>query len=759
MKTRNLLLYICIIAILSFPCLGQTVTGNDYWRYGADESNANTGYYDADYNNYGYDSISFSVDDRGSSLGIYSPLVSGNIDDDPNVEIINAGYSGIFIYEYDIASQQFLLEYSDISHSAMTPLVIYDTVEDGVSEMYYCGIDKSVGNSTFYRLSILNNSINIDWERQVANGVIDPNVLSWAGCSGSSANSTVSMPICTEVGGTPYCLLAGGADTAVAPSRSSDYFTIYRFNAISGSESKYNPYSDTFSESINLGLTNEALYQFGLIGSKLNGDQGLIVQPTISDVNLDGNKEFAIPVTFLRQVGPVYGNGILVMDITTMGSEDSFYSDGLLQVHSDVNLGISTMFSISDALIFADETSTESWKIRRQFDNLFSYLEKSLGSDVVITGNEVTPGFIGGYTDDLSLDSDICYIANSDINQEIEFGCADFSTDLLANGFEQTIPYSGSRNLRANVVNDLYGPAYDLAGTSSDDVLTNFGLYMGSGVLESFSEATYSIPYQNAICSMADITADGFADIMCATKTSITFYTSQQINQNVDLLQIIPDVGGATMCPGNQSFISPAPPTGYVDAEEDQVRLVADCTNDGSFDSEGELVDYGDTPVVYCYYNQTATNNAKICLQDSANLGDYTECLYYVTQVNAVPGCEDPDQSYDQSDAQADDGEGPSVPGQISGDLESDAETILTWMGGTTQNSKDLILVGLIAFVMIMIAVQVRNHGYIISIVVGGLALTIVTITGWVRPVYLVVLIILALVALIILRPLMARDG
>lgn len=761
--------YILYIILLIVPMMTVTAVSEIYYtHFGIDKFNSNQGGYifDAGTTNWLNTTITYPSSD--TVTGGHTTAVIGNVDSDANTEIIYNDNDTLWIISYDEDTNTFYEDFSISTIDIYSQITLFDGDSDGRHEIYFCGVNDSVGNSTFYSFEVENGNLIQKWARQVADKDGQHNTDTSFGCGHTNLPQTMASanslyaPVCTSVTGSSdkYCLFIGTSQNMTGTSRRTTVLTVYRFDAENGDMVTFDPIVQQSSPSdcyINPGLGGSVIYHIGYSTNfDINGDEKNIASP-LCDIDTDGVDElFVIGLcadsgeTDFRLIG-------LLVDIDDMDENNNFDSDGLVVIdETESNIwGSASCIDRGDGYrLYITRSDFDTYSI--QYDGTKTLVVNGVGTDT-----EISNQAFGEFNGDSNLD--IITMSHDSGNKDYTLGGGNIA-GLISDTFTWNYAYSGAaRELRSSLISAENGQGGEFGGTTDDDVAGNMGIFEGNKTYEDFNEFTYSIGYNNGQISMGDINQDGFADIIVKTTTNLKIFISNTsvTNGQVDLIQLIPDVRGRPMCVDYNQSYQILVTSGYLDAEGNNVRIMTSCQNNGTYQnstfySHGQTFD-SSIPAVNCYFNTTGTYTTRVCMQDNLHEYDYTECINFETIVSSAEGCEEPDSSYDAQDVVVDE-EGEAAdetdtPADVMPDIEDTVGSFLDYVGARTQNGKDFWVIIFTMILMLGAVGASPTHGWFIAPIIGGLFLTVMTIIGVCRAVYLVVLILVFLFMMIFMRP------
>lgn len=770
-----------IVFLLTICCMTSVYGISDFLYKEMGYINANTNEMPllADYNTLGFFpfiELSFGTDDI--VMGVHSSAVVGQLDGDSSPEIVYNDGEFIWVTHYNQDTQEFVLEDMIATYDVYSPITLYDGDSDGYDEIYFCGIEDVEGDSTFYALELVDGDITEKWQVEIGDNNVNPTSLSEMGCglgntgTTADAHTTQYKPICTSSGGTKYCMYIGVRDNGGNGRRNTRPF-FYRFNAETGAETQFNPITTNIESDDDCRWTGSSteVYGIGATGinlKKINEDEEIII-PVVCDLDGDGSQNLIIPLACQNPSATNFHYLFYNLEITTFTPDTDFDNNGavtILNIADDYTISSPSCYDRGDGfkLYFARENGADIYDLERIDDDGTVSTEIS----AIAQGSEVSNLFFGEFNGDANVDA--CFITNDNVNTEFDFACSNIA-GFVADTVTFTIDYNGTRDLRSSVVSTGKGfLGSNLAGDSNSDVWFNFGLFEGNADAETFTEAINSPGYIDAQMTWTDLNRDGFTDAIYKKNTQIEFgiYNGTDINENVDFKQVIPDVAGAPMCSGNQSFLIKNAPIGYEDLEENNIKIKIDCNNNGTYEVNTAFFGYGGSfdseDGLICTYSE-GQYTAKIVMTDNIHASLENEVIFVETVVSDIQGCESPchpncdTSDYDDGDAIIDVDEPDADETDADGlpEITEQLSAVTSVLGIKTARSK-AFFTGLVIIAVMWAFVSMGGRGWILGLISSLIIMIMATQEGFLPGIYLIGTLIL-LVFLIIFLPMFMNRG
>lgn len=761
--------------IMASACIGASQTY--YTIRGANIESSNYGDWFADYDEVNYLDYNLTVT-ADSTLTYHAPALVGNVDGDTIPDIIYSDDNGVNVLNWDQDTQNFVLKYTFSNIRSHTPITLYDGDSDGKDELYLCGIDTTIGNSSFFSLEVnASGSAGVKWQHQVGDGVTNPDTGRDMGCGfvqyglGGGVPSqfkTVYTPVCDVLqNGSKYCYFVGGCDVSSCTGRDFGLMTFYRFDAVNGGETKFEPASTPNTLLRQVGSNTYAMPFGTTAGSHLiNGNSKVVNTPIANVDGADTEKEWLIFMNGDTPGGPLFKRFAYLINIETMGKNTGFGTNGVVLLYSSV----ATEFS-SPSCLSVDGYSYDFclfvFELTASYTRIYYLTGSGTKTEIAETTNTITRTsniIFGELNGDYSRD--VGAMVKTTGGHNVFFGANFLGL------FTKDVEYDAgveSRDLTPSIVStDPHeqgtGPS-NLAGDLNLDFITSYGIFMVYPDNQSVTRAKHSPYMDQSSISLADVNSDGFTDILTKKQTTlrVILANTTEINEIPDLLYVIPAVRGRTMCYGNQYYSLPS--GGYTDAESNNVRVSVRCNATADYNATAFSA-YGTSFILSCPYNATGAYIATICLQDNIHPTDMTECLNIETVVSNAEGCVEGTPTFDivniVTDTDPDDSVTP--PGALK-DIKTQLSSAYGYLGGRDQSGRDIISIFIIIISIISIAVSIPVYGWIVGIIAGVLLMSVFSFTAssdggtMLSPVYLMVLIIMSLVLLFIIRPLLSKGG
>jgi hypothetical protein len=190
----------------------------------------------------------------------------------------------------------------------------------------------------------------------------------------------------------------------------------------------------------------------------------------------------------------------------------------------------------------------------------------------------------------------------------------------------------------------------------------------------------------------------------------------------------------------------------YDDMDSQQEKLIADCYGNGTL-TNGSL--NLNAPYIDCVYNNTGTYYAKVYLQDSYNLGDYTQ--YDDITVLVVSGSPGITCNVEAASIGEESVNGTAVTGTAVNPSTEGVENFLDYLTGGSTKAK--IFIGFMIWLLIVVAVgggmaAITHNGMAVGVIcalAGFVGFIVLTAVG-IFPVWILIILMLGLALLAVLK-------
>lgn len=771
---RKILLFTSVFMLLLLP-LTFAFSSSEWPQQGHDFENTANGFYNADYETNTVTGITFPHPVGMHRFATsYQPIIA-NVDDDPEPELAMMFDTGWDIYEFQ-SNGNLIEDYNTLSPGAESPgwsqALFYDSDDDGDSEFFYCNRDG--GNSEINAVMFENGTANEMWSYSLgAVGNNDPCALYKTSATSAPAKNTTIAPTAHIVNGTRYVFF-------FTQGANNDKFNIVRLNAQTGAATV---------------LDTQNIDGAGCTGIRTIGlAAGTTLHPQYGNDTNDNNFQPTTQATFCPN--PDTDDILYVASDCYTGGSD--YTSGVIAVRPDimqahttasngfVELSVGTLMKTAPACYQQVDNTGKLVMVgvaQNGPNDVSLYSTDSTGNFVFkgtqstsVEMTSISDLFLGEYSSDIDIEhDDVCFFYHDENDGQLGVFCGD-----IDGGFGQdTVLAETSVGIDFQLSHFVATPSpgnYLATPNVMSDVVTNYGMYKAIESIgtprspydfdnnfltsEGLQRHANSFPSLNGHCVLADVDMDAFADVFCMTPSNLSLYISGNLNSPVDFKRVGVDViEEDTMCQGTQTFfLHYDSGLGYQDAESDDVYAEIDCTSNGTFVNTTGFAPHTTNWDFGCEYLADGSYQATVRMHDSVNL--QFDAITHTTVVENITECTIPDNfsSGFTNDVIEVPPEPPGEELPAFGDFTDSANSLLTQVGGSNQNSKDFIII---------VGLGLLGYSFVAGgagswLVAGGvilLGVVATTLTGLLSPVYMVVMIVFMIFAGVVWSGLLSKGS